>query len=222
MRDSKGVCWCSGLTMAALCAPGFQLRKGILGGVARRNRQKPPPRRRQERGCRKRSPTSRLPIHRQGQSVWLRDSAQRRANTLQPARRAGRQARQRRLQALGDKFRRGVRLYPRRQGLEAAGLPEASKRGRRSNSGNALALSADGNLLAVGSSGEGSSATGINGNLNDRSMPSAEAPSMSSARAGARLVAAGLPESRQTGGPDRRATSSATRSPSAATEARSP
>jgi FG-GAP repeat len=41
--------------------------------------------------------------------------------------------------------------------------------------GNSLTLSADGNLLAVGASGEASSATGINGNQSDRSMPGAGA-----------------------------------------------
>ena len=41
--------------------------------------------------------------------------------------------------------------------------------------GNALSLSYDGNLLAVGSIGEASSATGINGNQNDNSMPGAGA-----------------------------------------------
>ena len=41
--------------------------------------------------------------------------------------------------------------------------------------GNALSLSNDGNLLAVGSTGEASSAVGVNGNQNDNSMPGAGA-----------------------------------------------
>lgn len=41
--------------------------------------------------------------------------------------------------------------------------------------GSSLSISADGNTLAVGANGEGSSATGVNGNQNDNSMPGAGA-----------------------------------------------
>lgn len=41
--------------------------------------------------------------------------------------------------------------------------------------GYSLALSADGNILAVGANGEGSAATGVNGNQADNSMPGAGA-----------------------------------------------
>jgi hypothetical protein len=37
--------------------------------------------------------------------------------------------------------------------------------------GSSLSISADGNILAVGANGEGSSAKGVNGNQNDNSMP---------------------------------------------------
>ena len=52
---------------------------------------------------------------------------------------------------------------------------KASNRAEGYLFGNALSLSYDGNLLAVGSIGEASSATGINGNQNDNSMPGAGA-----------------------------------------------
>ena len=52
---------------------------------------------------------------------------------------------------------------------------KASNAGEGYQFGNALTLSSDGNLLAVGSTGEASSAIGINGNQNDTSMPGAGA-----------------------------------------------
>jgi hypothetical protein len=52
---------------------------------------------------------------------------------------------------------------------------KASNAGEGYQFGNALSLSNDGDLLAVGSIGEASSATGINGNQNDSSMPGAGA-----------------------------------------------
>ncbi len=67
--------------------------------------------------------------------------------------------------------------------------------------GGSLSLSADGNLLAVGSPGEASSATGINGNQSDRSMPSAGAVYVF-ARAGAAWSQQAYVKSSNTGGPD--------------------
>ena len=52
---------------------------------------------------------------------------------------------------------------------------KASNSGEGYQFGNALSLSSDGNLLAVGSTGEASSAVGVNGNQNDTSMPGAGA-----------------------------------------------
>src|SRR5260370_37465222 len=52
---------------------------------------------------------------------------------------------------------------------------KASNAGEGYQFGSALALSNDGNLLAVGSIGEASSAVGVNGNQNDSSMPGAGA-----------------------------------------------
>src|ERR1700688_649969 len=67
--------------------------------------------------------------------------------------------------------------------------------------GNSLTLSADGNLLAVGASGEASSDTGINGNQSDRSMPGAGAVYVF-ARAGAAWSQQAYLKSSSTGGPD--------------------
>src|SRR6202790_3242161 len=67
--------------------------------------------------------------------------------------------------------------------------------------GNSLTLSADGNLLAVGSSLEASSAIGINGNQSDRSMPGAGAVYVF-ARAGAAWSQQAYLKSSNTGGPD--------------------
>ena len=67
--------------------------------------------------------------------------------------------------------------------------------------GNSLTLSADGNLLAVGSPGEPSSATGVNGNQSDRSMPAAGAVYVF-ARAGAAWSQQAYLKSSNTGGPD--------------------
>src|SRR5260370_20494355 len=52
---------------------------------------------------------------------------------------------------------------------------KASNAGEGYQFGSALALSNDGNLLAVGSIGEASSAVGVNGNQNDSSMAGAGA-----------------------------------------------
>jgi len=66
--------------------------------------------------------------------------------------------------------------------------------------GNALALSNDGNLLAVGSTGEASSAIGLNGNQNDDSMPGAGAVYIF-ARSGTIWTQQAYVKSSNTGGP---------------------
>ena len=78
---------------------------------------------------------------------------------------------------------------------------KASNTAEGAQFGNSLTLSADGNLLAVGSSGEASSATGINGNQSDRSMPGAGAVYVF-ARAGAAWSQQAYLKSSNTGGPD--------------------
>ena len=78
---------------------------------------------------------------------------------------------------------------------------KASNTAEGAQFGNSLSLSADGNLLAVGSSGEASSATGINGNQSDRSMPGAGAVYVF-ARAGAAWSQQAYLKSSNTGGPD--------------------
>ena len=67
--------------------------------------------------------------------------------------------------------------------------------------GNALSLSADGNLLAVGSFAESSSATGVNGNQSDRSMPGSGAVYVF-ARAGTTWSQQAYLKASNTGGPD--------------------
>jgi trimeric autotransporter adhesin len=66
--------------------------------------------------------------------------------------------------------------------------------------GNSLSLSYDGNLLAAGSIGEASSATGINGNQNDNSMPGAGAVYLFARKNGTWSQQAYL-KSSNTGGP---------------------
>jgi FG-GAP repeat len=66
--------------------------------------------------------------------------------------------------------------------------------------GNALSLSNDGNLLAVGSTGEASSAAGINGNQNDNSIPGAGAVYIF-ARKGGTWSQQAYVKSSNTGGP---------------------
>ena len=69
-----------------------------------------------------------------------------------------------------------VYIYTRdNQGWKQQAYLKASNTAEGAQFGNALSLSADGNVLAVASTGEASSATGVNGNQNDRSMPSAGA-----------------------------------------------
>ncbi len=67
--------------------------------------------------------------------------------------------------------------------------------------GNALSLSNDGSVLAVGSTGEGSSATGVNGNQNDTSMSGAGAVYVF-ARSGANWSQQAYVKPSNTGGPD--------------------
>jgi hypothetical protein len=78
---------------------------------------------------------------------------------------------------------------------------KASNTAEDAQFGNSLTLSADGNLLAVGSSLEASSATGINGNQSDLSMPGAGAVYVF-ARAGAAWSQQAYLKSSNTGGPD--------------------
>ena len=69
-----------------------------------------------------------------------------------------------------------VYVYTRdNKGWKQQAYLKASNTAEGAQFGNSLSLSADGNLLAVGSSGEASSATGINGNQSDRSMSGAGA-----------------------------------------------
>jgi len=95
-----------------------------------------------------------------------------------------------------------VYVYARdNKGWKQQAYLKASNTAEGAQFGNALALSADGNLLAVGSSGEASSATGINGNQSDRSMPGAGAVYVF-ARAGAAWSQQAYLKSSNTGGPD--------------------
>lgn len=77
---------------------------------------------------------------------------------------------------------------------------KASNSGEGYQFGNALSLSNDGNLLAVGSTGEASSATGINGNQSDSSMPGAGAVYVFARKAGIWSQEAYV-KSSNTGGP---------------------
>src|SRR5579859_3599119 len=77
---------------------------------------------------------------------------------------------------------------------------KASNTGEGYQFGNALSLSNDGNVLAVGSTGEASSAVGINGNQNDNSMPGAGAVYVFARKAGAWAQQAYV-KSANTGGP---------------------
>ena len=80
-----------------------------------------------------------------------------------------------RQRASAHQFRRRLHLHSHRHRLEAASLREGFERQDGRLFGNALALSNDGSLLAVGSTGESSSATGVNGKQDDTSMPGAGA-----------------------------------------------
>jgi len=95
-----------------------------------------------------------------------------------------------------------VYVYTRdNKGWKQQAYLKASNTAEGAQFGNALSLSADGNLLAVGSTGEASSATGIDGNQSDRSMSSAGAVYVF-ARAGAAWSQQAYLKSSNTGGPD--------------------
>lgn len=77
---------------------------------------------------------------------------------------------------------------------------KASNSGEGYQFGNALSLSSDGNLLAVGSIGEASAAVGINGNQSDTSMPGSGAVYIFARKSGAWSQQAYV-KSSNTGGP---------------------
>jgi hypothetical protein len=78
---------------------------------------------------------------------------------------------------------------------------KASNTANGAQFGSSLSLSANGNVLAVGAPGEASSATGVNGNQSDDSMPSSGAAYVF-ARAGAAWSQQAYVKSSNTGGPD--------------------
>ena len=95
-----------------------------------------------------------------------------------------------------------VYVYTRdNRGWKQQAYLKASNAAGGAQFGNSLSLSADGNLLAVGSPGEASSATGINGNQSDESMESSGAVYVF-ARAGAAWSQQAYVKSSNTGGPD--------------------
>src|SRR5436190_5033727 len=95
-----------------------------------------------------------------------------------------------------------VYVYTRdAKGWKQQAYLKASNAAASAQFGNALSLSADGNLLAVGSAAEGSSATGVNGNQSDRSMPGAGAVYVF-ARAGTTWSQQAYVKPSNTGGPD--------------------
>ena len=95
-----------------------------------------------------------------------------------------------------------VYVYTRdNKGWKQQAYLKASNAAGGAQFGSSLSLSGDGNLLAVGSPGEASSATGINGNQNDDSMDSSGAVYVF-ARAGAAWSQQAYVKSSNTGGPD--------------------
>ena len=86
-----------------------------------------------------------------------------------------------------------VRLHPpqRDEPVDAAGLHQGVESADGAEFGHVVALSADGNTMAVSAYFESSAATGINGNQADDSIPQAGAVYVFTRR-GARVVAAGL------------------------------
>lgn len=94
-----------------------------------------------------------------------------------------------------------VYVYTRdNKGWKQQAYLKASNTAEGAQFGNSLTLSADGNLLAVGSIGEASSATGVNGNQNDNSMPGAGAVYVFARKGGAWSQQAYV-KSSNTGGP---------------------
>jgi len=95
-----------------------------------------------------------------------------------------------------------VYVYTRdNKGWKQQAYLKASNAAGGAQFGNSVSLSADGNLLAVGSPGEASSATGVNGNQHDDSMPDSGAVYVF-ARAGAAWSQQAYVKSSNTGGPD--------------------
>ena len=95
-----------------------------------------------------------------------------------------------------------VYVYTRdNKGWKQQAYLKASNTAGGAQFGSSLSLSADGNLLAVGSPGEASSATGINGNQSDESMPSSGAAYVF-ARAGGAWSQQAYVKPSNTGGPD--------------------
>jgi trimeric autotransporter adhesin len=95
-----------------------------------------------------------------------------------------------------------VYVYTRdNNGWKQQAYLKASNTAEGAQFGNALSLSADGSVLAVGSTGEASSATGINSNQSDRSMSGAGAVYVF-ARAGAAWSQQAYLKASNTGGPD--------------------
>ncbi len=95
-----------------------------------------------------------------------------------------------------------VYVYTRdSKGWKQQAYLKASNTAEGAQFGNSVTLSADGNLLAVGSIGEASSATGVNGNQNDNSMPGAGAVYVF-ARKGGTWSQQAYVKSSNTGGPD--------------------
>ena len=94
-----------------------------------------------------------------------------------------------------------VYVYTRdAKGWKQQAYLKASNAAASAQFGNALSLSADGNLLAVGSAAEASSATGVNGDQSDRSMPGAGAVYVF-ARAGTTWSQQAYLKASNTGGP---------------------
>ena len=75
---------------------------------------------------------------------------------------------------------------------------KASNAGSGDHFGNVVALSADGNTMAVAAYWESSAATGVNGDQADNSIPQAGAAYIFT-RSGGRVEPAGLPQGRQRG-----------------------
>ena len=95
-----------------------------------------------------------------------------------------------------------VYVYTRdNKGWKQQAYLKASNTEEGAQFGNSVSLSSDGNLLAVGAPGEASSATGINGNQSDRSMPAAGAVYIF-ARAGAAWSQQAYLKSSNSGSPE--------------------
>ena len=78
-------------------------------------------------------------------------------------------------QPLGHIRRRRVRLRSQRDDVDAAGVPQVVEPGQEDWFGVRIAISGDGNTVAVGAPNEDSAAKGINGKQDDDSAPEAGA-----------------------------------------------